>query len=93
MKVIKYQSLGCTGVWNSKTEEEEQKECLVGVEHPYTEDAYQKALAEAYNGKVTVEEVGEEEAAPTIEQRVTTLEESSAEITEALDLILSGVTE
>lgn len=35
----------------------------------------------------------EPEAAPTIEERVTTLEESNAEMTEALEMILAGVTE
>lgn len=33
------------------------------------------------------------EPEPTLEERVATLEESNAEMTEALDLILSGVTE
>lgn len=35
----------------------------------------------------------EPEAQPTLEQRVSTLEESNTEMTEALDLLLSGVTE
>lgn len=61
MKVITYQVLGYTGVWNPETEEVEQKECLAGIERPYTEEAYQKALAEAYNGEVTVEEVAQTE--------------------------------
>ena len=55
MKVIKYQVLGYTGVWNPETEEVEQKECLAGMERPYTEEDYQKALAVAYNGEVTIE--------------------------------------
>lgn len=61
MKVIKYQILGYTGVWNPETEEVEQKECLAGIERPYTEEAYQKARTEAYNGEVTVEEVADPE--------------------------------
>lgn len=60
-----------------------------------------KAFAMIYaemNG-YTVEEmpepepVPEAEPTPTIEERVTTLEERNAEMTEALDMILSGVTE
>lgn len=35
----------------------------------------------------------EPEPGPTIEERVTTLETSNAELAEALDMILSGVTE
>lgn len=35
----------------------------------------------------------EPDLGPTIEERVTTLETSSAELAEALDMILSGVTE
>lgn len=35
----------------------------------------------------------EPEPVPTIEERVTTLEESNAELTEALEMILTGVTE
>lgn len=59
-----------------------------------------KAFAMIYaemNG-CTVEEISEPEpeeteTTPTIEERVTTLEKSNAEMTEALDMILSGVTE
>jgi len=41
----------------------------------------------------TLPKSAENEPTKTIEERVATLEESSAEMTEALDLILSGVTE
>lgn len=75
MKVIKYKVLGYTGVWNPETEEVEQKECLAGVERPYTEEAYQNALAEAYNGEVTVEEV---EEVLTTEQQIAKLKEQLA---------------
>lgn len=58
------------------------------------------AFAESYCAKngYTYEEIVlvEEEVAeplPTIEERVTTLEESNAEMTEALDMILNGVVE
>ncbi len=60
--------------------------------------------AEEINGVMTVtkwtpgvipepETTEDEEPTPTIEERVTVLEESNAEMTEALDMILSGVTE
>ena len=39
------------------------------------------------------EPVPEPDPVPTLDERVTSLEESNAEMTEALDLILSGVTE
>lgn len=65
MKVIKYQVLGYMGVWNPETDEVEQKECLADKERPYTEEAYQKALAEAYSGEVTVEEVADPETPDT----------------------------
>lgn len=65
MKVIKYQILGYMGVWNPETEEVEQKECLAGMERPYTEEAYQKALAEAYNVEVTVEDAPDPETPNT----------------------------
>lgn len=99
MKVIKYQVIGYTDVWNPETEEVERKECLAGMERPYTEEAYQKALAKAYNGEVTVEDAPDPEREPTTEERISALEESKAnqtevdELNEALDLILSGVTE
>lgn len=68
MKVIKYQVLGYTGVFNPEAEEVEQKECLAGVECAYTEEAYEKALAEAYNGEVTIEEVADVESEPTAQE-------------------------
>lgn len=70
MKVIKYKILCYMGVWNPETEEVEQKECLAGMETDYTEAAYEKALATAYNGEVTVEEVEDEPTEPTQLDRV-----------------------
>lgn len=60
------------------------------------DDEKGRALAEKEAwGEITVEDDGQEEAetAPTLENRVTTLEEETAETKEALDMILSGVTE
>ena len=72
MKVIKYKVLGYTDVWNPETEEVEKKECLAGVERPYTEEAYQKAQKEAHNSEVTVEEV---EEVLSIQEQINALKE------------------
>lgn len=54
---------------------------------PYSEEALRIAEEEAYNGEYTIEEDGlVESTAPTHESRITDLEE-------AMDLLLSGVTE
>lgn len=59
--------------------------------------AYNEEIAkrEAYNGEYTIEGDGQPEAdaTPTLENRVGTLESDSAETREALELLLSGVTE
>ena len=53
------------------------------------------AEAESYNGEYTIEDdgMGEQEAPITLENRVSDLELDSTEMKEALDMILSGVTE
>lgn len=53
----------------------------------------QPVVTEWFAGTMPEEEDSEEETQPTIEERVTTLEGTSAEMTEALELILSGATE
>ena len=54
---------------------------------PYSEEALRIAEEEAYNGEYSIEEDGVEESTePTHESRITDLEE-------AMDLLLSGVTE
>jgi len=63
-----------------------------------------EVTVEEQNGTMTVtswtpgvmpepEPVEPVDPSPTLDERVTTLEESNAEMTEALDLLLSGVTE
>lgn len=98
MKIIKYKLLSCK--INHGTEEEPNIEpVIVPKEIPFSESNYAIALKEAYNGEVTVEEVADPEREPTTEERISALEESKAnqtevdELNEALDLILSGVTE
>ena len=54
---------------------------------PYSDEALRIAEEEAYNGEYSIEEDGVEESTePTHESRITDLEE-------AMDLLLSGVTE
>lgn len=62
---------------------------------PYSEENETIAKEQAYNGEYTVEDDGEEETTPstTLENRVDTLEAVSAEMAEALNMILNGVTE
>lgn len=65
----------------------------------YSQANYAIAKKEACNGEVTVEEIPDTETEPTIEERVQTLETGKAEqsqvdeLNEALEMILSGVTE
>ena len=70
------------------TTEEYTVQELVTVQEPYT-----VLTVASMTAGVVPEPEPEPEPAPTIEERVTTLEESNAEMTEALDLLLSGVTE
>lgn len=70
------------------TTEEYTEQEMVTVQEPYTV----LTVTSMTEGVMPVPEP-ETEPTPTIEERVTTLEESNAEMTEALELILSGVTE
>ena len=88
MKILKYQLMTET---NHGTEEEPNivqtfTDCKLSCSDNRFEAAYALAKREAYTGEVTVEDVEEPEAQPTTEQRVTELEE-------AMELLLSGVTE
>lgn len=62
---------------------------------PYTEANEEIAKKEAYNGEYEIYDDGkpEPEAPATLENRVETLETDTADMAEALDMILSGVTE
>jgi hypothetical protein len=53
------------------------------------------AMKEAFNGEYTIEDDGQEEPEhnPTIEDRVGILETETSDLSEALEMILSGVTE
>ena len=86
MKVIKYKVLGYLGNYNQETREVEQVECFAGVERPYSVDNEEIAKVEAYNGEYEIYDDGKPEAVQTPEQRI-------AELEEALELLLTGVTE
>lgn len=89
MKKLVYKIEGYTQVYNPKTEKQEQQQSLaeVTVENP-TETDIAQAEAVAYNGEYTIEDDGqpELETQPSPEARIAQLEE-------ALELLLSGVTE
>ena len=86
MKKLIYEIAGYSEVYNHETNEVEQQQILVGieVENPTAADI-EKAKEVAYNGEYAIEDDGQPEPV-TEESRITELEE-------ALDLLLSGVTE
>lgn len=86
MKKIIYHVKGYTQIYNSKTDRVELNEVLVGVETEYTEANFGIAKRDAYNGVFTIVDDGLPEAQPTDAERI-------AELEEALDMLLSGVTE
>ena len=93
MKIIKYHLKNKinTGTQSDPVWEETQgAECFI----QYSEANMAIAEDEAF-GEVTVEDDGqpEPEALQSLESRVETLEADSAEAKEALEMILSGVTE
>lgn len=88
MKKIVYKVLGKT------TTEDVETEVLCGVERPYSEANKEIAKREAYNGEYTIEDDGEEELTkPSLENRVENLETETSDLSEALEMILNGVTE
>lgn len=92
-KIIKYNL--CTRVNHGTEEEPRIEEVLSAVTMGWNEVNEEIAKREAQNGEYTVEDDGEEEttASHSLETRVDTLETNSAEMAEALNMILSGVTE
>lgn len=85
MKWLKY-SL-CTRVNRGTEEEPKWEKTLSSVTMGWSEANEEVAKAEAYNGEYTIEDDGVEEV---VEQ---TQEERITELEEALELLLSGVTE
>lgn len=94
MKKIKYKFLSCE-VNHGTEEKPDIEQIFLNAIMTYSEANEEIAKKEAYNGEYTIEDDGQEEpeATPTLEDRVGTLESDSAETKEALELLLSGVTE
>lgn len=97
MKTIKYQL--CSRVNHGTEENPKYGDYIIGKEihcsSANLEINEAIAKAEAYNGEYTIEDDGEEESpgTPSLEDRVGALEADTADLSEALDMILSGVTE
>lgn len=90
IKKIKYALTARRNIGTKKKPEWEEYagfECSI----PWSELAEEIAKKEAYNGEYTIVEVDDEEfptASPTLESRMTTLEESQKKISDALTQIL-----
>lgn len=87
MKIIKYKFLSCEV--NHGTEEEPNiEQIFLDKSMPYTEANKEIAKGEAYNGEYEIYDDGRPEPVvqPTDAERI-------AELEEALELLLSGVTE
>ena len=94
MKKLKYKYLSAE-IKRGTEEEPIIEQILLEKSMDWNEANEEIAKREAYNGEYTIEDDGQEEpeATPTLEDRVGTLESDSAETKEALELLLSGVTE
>lgn len=86
-KVIKYKFLSCEV--NRGTEDKPDiEQILLEKSMEWNESNEENAKREAYNGEYTIEDDGKPE--PVVEQ---TTEQRIAELEEAIELLLSGVTE
>jgi hypothetical protein len=83
-KVIKY--ILCTKISRGETENPENAEIFSPVVMGWNEVNEEIAKREAYNGEYTIEDDGQPEPEATAEEQI-------AELKEALNLLLSGVTE
>lgn len=92
MKRMRYNVMGYLVAVNEATGEEIRKEAPAQVETAWSEEAEAHARSVAI-GEVTVYDDGKDIEVSTFENRVATLEDNSAKMTEALDLLLSGATE
>lgn len=86
MKRIIYKKTGRITTCDPETMTETFTEILVGVNVEYTETNEAIAKAESYNGEYSIVDDGQTETQPTDTERI-------AELEEALDMLLSGVTE
>ena len=87
MKIIKYKFLSCE-VNHGTEEKPDIEQIFFEKSMPYTEANEEIAKREAHNGEYTIEDDGQPEpvAQPTDTERI-------AELEEALDMLLNGVTE
>lgn len=92
-KIIKYKFLS-TEVNHGTEEAPDIQKMFLNVSMPWNEANEEIAKREAYNGEYTIEDDGVEETpTPTLENRVESLETETSDLSEALELLLSGVTE
>lgn len=70
MIILKYQIKGYTLVYNSLTEETEEKEILSNAKTTWSEENEERIKQIAYNGEYTIEDDGQEEpvAEPTADE-------------------------
>lgn len=85
MKAIKYKFLSAE-VNRGSDEKPNMEQIFLNKTVPWNETNEELAKREAYNGEYTVEDDGQPKPEATAEERITELEE-------ALNLLLSGVTE
>lgn len=85
MKAIKYKFLTAE-VNRGSDEKPNMEQIFLDKTVPWNETNEELAKREAYNGEYTVEDDGQPKPEATAEERITELEE-------ALNLLLSGVTE
>lgn len=93
-KIISYKFLSCE-INHGTQENPNIEQIFLDKSMPYSEPNEEIAKREAWGGEYTVEDDGqpENEVIPTLEDRVGALETDSAQTKEALELLLSGVTE
>ena len=94
MKMMRYQVMGYTIIYDPATEQDVRHEAPATIETVWSAQA--EALArQVALGAVEIYDDGEDidaHAAEEIETRVSNLEHASAEMTETIEIILLGVT-
>lgn len=83
MRVIRYQFLSAVV---------DNVPYFIGKTIPFSEEGEEIAKVEAYNGEYEVYDDGlpEPKPTPSVEERVDSLEESSTEMQQAIDVLLLG---
>lgn len=88
MKIIKYKLLNEVNIGTK--EKPNIIQSLHDVIIPYSVDGEIRAKNESYNGEITIEDDGQPEPGPTEADQLRT---DVAELKEALNMIITGVTE